>query len=216
MEYDDALSATAARYLRGGDRFAGRWVAGKLRHDPVHRAVLELAPDLGTVADIGCGRGQLSILLLLAGRARAVIGIDRNRRHLDQGRRAAAGLAFTPSCADLGSAAEIPACDTAVVVDVLYQLAPDRQYALLREVAAAARQRVLVRTLDPGRGLRSRLAITFERVALLLSPRSDRLVAPLPVADLAGILRAAGFAVSVAPCWQGTPFANVLLTARRL
>ncbi len=192
------------------------YVASKLRRDPVHRAVLNAAPDLGHVADAGCGRGQLAVLLLLAGRARSVVGIDRNRPHLDQARQAADRLAFTPVVGDLGSAAAIPECDTVVLVDVLYQLAPDAQTALVASAAQAARRRVLIRTLDPDLGFRSRTTLLFERAARCLSPRSGARIAPVPVSALMERLERDGFGVTVVPCWQGTPFSNVLVSARRL
>ncbi|MGH7042962.1 MAG: hypothetical protein ACREFY_12635, partial [Acetobacteraceae bacterium] len=96
-----------------------------------------------------------------------------------------------------------------------YQLPTVAQHALLAQAARAARALVLVRTLDPARGPRSVLTLGLERAIRRLSPHSGAVVNPRPVAELAGVLEAAGFAVSLAPCWQGTPFANVLLTARR-
>jgi hypothetical protein len=33
--------------------------------------------------------------------------------------------------------------------------------------------------------------------------------------DMAAELCACGFEVAISPCWQGTPFSNVLLVARR-
>jgi SAM-dependent methyltransferase len=205
----------ADRYAPSG-RVARHYVASKLRRDPVHRAVLQTAPDLGAVADIGCGRGQLSMLLLLAGRARAAVGIDRHRAHLGQAQRAASGLAFTPILADLDCPAEMPECDTAMLVDVLYQLAPDAQRGLLANAARAARQRVLIRTPDLGFGLRSRMTLLAERTALRFSPHSGARVAPTPIPDLAEMLHREGFEVAVTPCFQGTPFSNVLVSARRL
>ena len=145
-----------------------------------------------------------------------MVGIDRNRPHLDQARQAAAGLAFTPVLADLGSAAAIPECDTAVLVDVLYQLAPDAQTALVASAARAARRRVLIRTLDPDLGFRSRTTLLFERAVRRLSAHSGAQIAPIPVPALVERLRREGFGVTVAPCWQGTPFSNVLVSACRL
>jgi len=85
----------------------------------------------------------------------------------------------------------------------------------LFDAKSLARHRILVRTLDPGLGWRSMLAIGLERLARPAWPNSGRHVAPLPVAELCTVLEAAGFTVEVSPCWQGTPFANVLLDAHR-
>jgi SAM-dependent methyltransferase len=187
-----------------------------LRRDPVHGDVLDLGErsGFGAVLDIGCGRGQLGVALLQAGLAHSVVGLDRSAAHLDQARRAAEGLAFTARIQDFARDAELPHVDTVLMVDVLYQLTPAAQSALLRSAARAARHLVLIRTLDPDRGLRSAITLAFERAVRRVSPHSGAHVSPLPIASLGDILREDGFAVSVAPCWRGTPTANVLLTAR--
>jgi len=216
MPPEYSVAAVAARYAPFG-RMARGYVAGKLRHDPVHRAVLALAAReaFGTVVDLGCGRGQLGVALLLAGRAEAVLGIDLAGPRLAQAARAGAGLGLRTEARDLAEDPAVPPADTVLIVDVLYQLPDAAQRALLAAAAGAARVRVLVRCFDPARGLRSALTLGLERATRRLSPHAGAMVNPRPVAELAGVLEAAGFAVSVAPCWQGTPFANVLLSARR-
>ena len=206
----------AARYASCG-RIARGYVAGKLRRDPVHRAVLALAAReaFGTVVDLGCGRGQLGVALLLAGRAEAVLGIDLPGPRLAQAAEAGAALGLRTEARNLAEDPAVPPADTVLIVDVLYQLPTAAQHALLVAAARAARVRVLVRTLDPARGLRASLTLGLERSLRRLSPHSGATVNPCPVAALAGVLEAEGFAVSLAPCWQGTPFANVLLSARR-
>jgi SAM-dependent methyltransferase len=233
-----------ARY-GGAGRLVRGFVAGKLRRDPVNRLLLDLAArngGFGSVADIGCGRGQLGLALLAAGLATRVTGLDRNAAHLAQGVAAArqanpAGggqvgrgqvgwgqvgwghglpaLAFHAVCADLADGAALPAADTVLLIDVLYQLHPARQRGLLDRAMRAAGRRLLIRTADPALGLRSRLTRGFELAVWRLSPHSGDHVAPPAPAALAGVLGGAGFAVSILPCWQGTPFANVLVVAAR-
>lgn len=212
-----ALFASVTRRYAGCGIGASRYVSAKLRRDPVHRDVLDIGQQsgLGDVLDVGCGRGQLGVALLQAGLAHSVVGLDRSAAHLDQARRAAEGLAFTTRVQDFARDAELlPAVDTVLMVDVLYQLTPAAQTALLHSAARAARHLVLIRTLDPERGLRSAITLAFERAARRVSPHSGTHVSPLPIGCLVDVLRHEGFAVSVAPCWRGTPTANVLLTAR--
>jgi SAM-dependent methyltransferase len=212
------LFAGVARRYAGCGIGTVRYVSAKLRRDPVHCDVLDIgeASGFGDVLDIGCGRGQLGVALLLAGQARSVLGLDRSAAHLYLARRAAEGLAFAARVQDVASDAKLPVADTVLIVDVLYQLVPAAQIALLRSAARVARQRVLIRTLDPERGLRSAITLAFERAVRRFSPHSGEHVSPLPLGCLGDVLRQEGFAVSVAPCWRGTPTANVLLIAHRV
>ena len=213
---NEALARTARRY-HGGRRFTRHYVASKLRTDPVHRAVLAMAAaePFGDVADVGCGRGQLGLALLEAGGARSVTGLDWAGQALDDARLAGTGMAFTAHAQDLAADPHVAPCDTALVIDLLYVLPQSRALPLLAAVAAAARRRVLVRTLDPGQGWRSRLHLAMERLGRPVWPHAGAVVDPAPISVLTQVLAHAGFAVTVAPCWAGTPFANVLLDAAR-
>lgn len=208
---------TAWRYRDCG-RFARGYVAAKLHRDPVNRAILALAMKeaFGDVVDVGCGRGQLGVVLLEAGLARSVVSLDCHVGHVQQARRAAAGLAFSASVRDLAACQQVPAAMTVLLVDVLYQLEPRVQLALLQAAVRASRQRIIIRTLDPGLGLRSSLTFWMEKLMRWVSPHSGRHVAARPVSCIVQTLNQGGFISSVIPCWQGTPFANVLIIGRRM
>jgi SAM-dependent methyltransferase len=210
------LRRVAARYENAG-RYGRTYVAMKLRQDPVHADIISLAAreNLGDVVDIGCGRGQLAVALLEAGVAKSVVGLDWNASHLSQGQDAAAGLAFKTMLQDASSAQQIPDCDTVIMVDVLYQLRTEAQFALLRAAARAARERILIRTADPERGARSAFTRCLEILGQRILPNSGAHVNALRIATIGEKLAAEKFALAVAPCWRGTPFANVLLVARR-
>ncbi len=214
-----ALAREVAGLYAGASRFAQGYVGGKLRRDPASRAVLEraAATPFGVVADLGCGRGQLGLALLMAGRASEVVGLDRDARKIAEAQAAAAtAAARLPAryaACDL-TAETVPDCDTALLIDVLYQLPADMQRPVLAAVAGRARQRVLIRAFDPARGWRSALGLAMERAGRLVRGDSNA-IAPLPMDELAAPFRAAGFAVSVTPCWEGTPLPNVLLAAER-
>jgi SAM-dependent methyltransferase len=211
------LRRTAERYRACG-RFAYGYVAGKLRHDPVYRMLLSLAAQrpFGTVLDIGCGRGQLGIALLDAGAATTVYGFDWNGAHLRQAQKAAADLPFQAAQRDLSQPQDFPSADTVLLVDVCYQLDTDAQMRLLRAAARAAGSRILIRTADPARGLRSKVTRALELLGHRFWPHSGAQVNARPLAELAAALDQAGFTTTQTPCWQGTPFANVLLDGRRV
>lgn len=216
-ERDAALKEVAARYAHGS-RLTRRYVAARLRADPVHRMVLDLAADegFGRVLDVGCGRGQLALALLEAGGARRVLGLDRSEAVLEDARRAARGLPFRAEQQDVAQPFPLPPADTVLLVDVLYQLPTPAQDDLLRRAAAAAGRLVLIRTLDPDRGWRSRFALAVERVARLGRRDAGAVVNARAVKTVAALLAAEGFVVATTPCWQGTPFADVLIVGRRI
>jgi len=191
------------------------FVRGKLKRDPVVPALLAL-PPFGDVLDLGCGRGQLGLALLLAGRASAVTGLDLDAGKIARATAAAGDLPARYVVADLATA-PIPPCDTALVIDVLVQMTPPAQDALLARLAAAAPPRIVIRAFDPGRGWRSGFGLAMDRLRRRLGGDLGLAgtVAPQPIAVLRAPLDAAGYAVSVTPCWAGTPLPNVLLVAER-
>jgi hypothetical protein len=102
-----------------------------------------------------------------------------------------------------------------LLVDILYLLGRPAALALLQAAASAANRLVLVRTHDPAMGWRGRLTVALEKLGRRITWNSGRQIDPISPATAAAALEAAGFAVSAAPCWRGTPYSNVLLVARR-
>ncbi|BDG70657.1 class I SAM-dependent methyltransferase [Roseomonas fluvialis] len=213
------LAAQVADRYRGASRSARGFIRGKLRSDPAVAALLALgaAQGFGRVLDLGCGRGQLGIALLLADAATALHGIDIDARKVALARDAARDLPAAFDAADLATLESMPPADTVLLIDVLLQLPPQAQDALLLRIMDAAPRRILVRAFDPDRGWRSAIGFGMERIRRRLG--GDRglagMVAPRPVAAIAAPLQAAGFAVTITPCWAGTPLPNVLLVAQR-
>ena len=214
--HEPVLARVAGRYPRR-PRFARHYVSAKLRRDPVHADLLNLAAGerFGRVADVGCGWGQISLLLLEAGLASASIGLDVDGARLAAAEHAGRGLAFTARRQDLAAVPAVPDAQTVLLIDVLYQLARPTQAALLAAASGAARARLILRTPDPDRRGRAMLSRTLEVAFRCVWPNSGARVNPPSVAWICERLDALGFAVEVAPCWRGTPFANVLVIARR-
>jgi 2-polyprenyl-3-methyl-5-hydroxy-6-metoxy-1,4-benzoquinol methylase len=215
-DFAPVFARVARRYRLCGRGTYG-YMKGKLTHDPVHRDVLTLAAEehFGYVLDIGCGRGQLGIALLEAGLASSVLGIDRREGHLAQARDAAGDLPYCTVTRDLSSLHDAPRATTVLLIDVLYQLANETQHAVLRTACCSARERIIIRTLDPDRGARSLLTLGLERLMRPLSPHSGAWVNPWKVTKLLAVLKGLGFVTSVTPCWGKTPFANILIIGQR-
>ncbi len=209
MNQPDLLRRVSARYRERG-RFARHYVAAKLRRDPLTAALLAAGP-LGTVADLGCGRGQFAALLLESGQAHDVTGLERNPTLLADATAALAGLPFAGHAQDLATDPALPETDTVLMLDMLYQLPTQAQSRLLRAATRSARHTILIRTANPAARLTRLLEHGFRRIW----PHSGATVNAQPVDWIAGHLREGGFAVDIAPCHVGTPFGNVLVKGRK-
>lgn len=208
----DLPSTIAARYA---GRVTQGFVRGKLRADPVVPVLLS-RQGLGHVLDLGCGRGQLALMLLQAGVANRATGIDIDAAKIAAGNAAARNLPARFVAADLATA-EIPACDTVLIIDVLLQMPVAAQDALLARIVAAVPRRVIIRAFDPEAGWRATFGFAMERIRRLLGGDLGLAgaLAPRPLRDLAAPFEATGYSVTVTPCWAGTPLPNVLLVAER-
>ena len=226
-----ALLDAACEPYRNAGRFAYYFARGKLRTDPVYRAILESGLLLGrtSVLDLGCGQGLLAAWLRAAERcyesgswprtwppaprALSTRGIDRMARDVERA-RSALGSALDVSQADIRSAA-FGAVDAVVILDVLHYLTPHAQLEVLQRVRAALpiRGLLLLRVGDAGGGMRFRFGQCSDKLVMLLRGRTVVSQHCRSVLQWRVLLRECGFEVEVAPMSQGTPFANVLLIA---
>jgi 2-polyprenyl-3-methyl-5-hydroxy-6-metoxy-1,4-benzoquinol methylase len=215
--FERALQRTADRFARATDRPSQRhFTREKLRRDPVARA-LASAGLLGSVLDVGCGRGQLSLLLLELGLAERVVGCDWDRAKVDLGNRAAEELAARFTTEDVASA-DLEAADTVLLVDVLHYLDAAKQDALLARTARKVKPggRLFVREASLGFGWRSAFTSFVERISQAVKFNLGERIAIRHVErEFVPLLEREGMRCRVTPCWSGTPFANVLLTAER-
>jgi len=214
--FEAVVDRVAERYARGR-RFTRGYVRSKMTHDPVVKMVLEIGragEGLGEVVDVGCGRGQLAIALLESGGASEALGVDWDAEKVTDATKASAGLRTTFAAGDIREEPRVP-CDTALLIDVLHYFADDEQDAILNRVAQLARSRIVVRELDPDRGWRSRVTRLQETLTTGVHFNRGARLHIRPISAMTRILEAHGFRTEVTPCWQGTPFANVLVVATK-
>lgn len=215
--HDDVIARTAARFARAAEAKSHyHYVRIKLRSDPSTRAIATLAP-LGEVFDLGCGRGHLALFLLESGLAKHVRGVDWDEEKIAIAKRAAEGLDATFEARDVRDVPEATA-DTVFLVDVLHYLDEAAQDALLERAAEMVRPggRLIVRDATAGRGWRSLFTIFVEWISTLIRFNLGERVRVRDVErEYVPRLEAKGFECTVTPCWRGTPFANVLLVAKR-
>ncbi|MBV9949108.1 MAG: DUF2062 domain-containing protein [Myxococcales bacterium] len=208
------------------ERTRFHYLRAKLTTDPLAKLVAGLAADLpgglGALLDVGCGRGQVSLLLLELGCASSSRGIDWDESKVATGRRAAGAhdgmpaLAASFACGDARTEAYEPA-DTVLLVDILHYFSAPEQDALLERAAAAVRPggRLVVREADTERGWRSALTWLEESFFTRVRWNRGERVAFRPARAIVARLEASGLRCEVRPAWGATPFSNVLVVGGR-
>lgn len=208
--FEAAVARTRARYdaVAPAHRY---YVAGKLAFDPVFKLLAELG-QLGRVLDLGCGRGQLALLLLELGHATGVVGLDSDAAKIQVARTAGPEADF--QVADVAQA-ELPPADTILLIDVLHYLPLAEQDALLvgARQALAPGGRLLVRELDGDPSARSGITRAFEWLGRKIGVNRGRATAYRTASSLTQLLEAQGLSCRVQGASESTPFANVLIVA---
>jgi SAM-dependent methyltransferase len=211
--FEDAARDVAARYRA---RSAHWYVRSKLAMDPVARALVEIgrANAFGEVVDVATGRGQVALLLRVTEVATSVTGIDWDEEKVAIAAAAGAGLDGVSFRQGDVCAAELPAADTVLLIDILHYLTRAEQDALLVRAAQAARGRVIVRDVDPDRGASSVFTQSWEWVTTTLGYNRGARVSPRSFVEIAAVLEAEGLTVSRELC-SARGMSNVLLIGRR-
>jgi len=234
--WSELVEATALRYGQGSP-FDWEFVRGKLRGDPVYRALLDRLEGWngGRLVDLGCGRG-IALALLHTARTRAgaptgdleLIGIEGRARIAGVAAAALEGVARI-EVADL-TAYDPPPADRVLIIDVLHYLDAAAQEDLVRRVLRnlSPGGTVYLREADAGSGMRFVMTRAGERLASMLRGRVRQRFHYRSAADWmrlfetaaadasasSGEARAArGLRVSCVPAREGTPFGNVLIEA---
>jgi hypothetical protein len=111
----------------------------------------------------------------------------------------------------------IPACATAVILDVLHYLPAAAQESLLDRVVASLGPRgvLLLREADAAEGFAFRLTAGAERLRALARGHLRQRFRYRPVAEWQEMLERRGLAVESFPVAEGTPFANAVLVGRK-
>lgn len=235
MTFDfEALVDSATAPYAEVSRYAYEFSRGKLRHDPVFRALFKhgLIPDNGVLLDLGCGLGVLPALLHEACNSyRAgkwpdewspppqnlkLHGIELRSRKAAIAKQVLEGKAIIRQ-GDIRTA-EFPDCDVVVILDVLLYLGGAEQLQVLQRVAQSLRPggMLILREGDANGGIRFQVTRFSEQMCCLLRGEGWRDLQYRSASEWIGLLRGFGFSVEALPMSEGTPFSNVLFRATRL
>jgi uncharacterized protein (DUF2062 family)/SAM-dependent methyltransferase len=213
-------------YLQAGVT-AWEFARGKLRGDPVYRAILEpgvLVPGLALV-DLGCGGGLALSAIREAARAH-----DRSRPPLRFDRLI--GVELRPRAAAvarqaLGDDAEIvgadirsydlPPCSSVLLLDVLHMMPEGDQERLIARAAARLQPggTLVVREADAAGGAGFLFVRAGNRLKAFATGNWRQRFSFRTRDDWAALLRRHGMHVQVSGAALGTPFANLLVVGRR-
>ncbi|HEX9685246.1 MAG TPA: methyltransferase domain-containing protein [Burkholderiales bacterium] len=226
------FEAATQPYARAG-RYAWHFARGKLRHDPVYFSLLRqgLLPDRGRLLDFGCGQGVL-LALLEAAKAQyqagawprdwpapplnlALQGIELHADRVQTARQALGGsVQVIPG--DL-RALDLQPCSVIVILDVMLYLDAAEQQHLLDRATAALEPGglLLLRESDADAGFAFQVTKWSERLSGAFRGRFGQALHYRGGIQWIAELAKRGFAVGAEPMSAGTPFANVLLVARK-
>jgi len=222
---------------RASDRYVGRSITawefarGKLRGDPIYRAVLYggLLPSGGTLVDVGCGQGLMLALLAEArrdadsGAWASSPGPPRFDRMIGVEIRARVAAAAQVA---LGTDAEIVHGDArtramrgahvVLLFDVLHMMAPGEQDAMIESLVSALTRggMVLVREADASAGWRFVAIRIGNRMKAWAFGAWRQRFHFRTRAEWLACFAQHGLCADVRPMGTGTPFANLLFSLR--
>ncbi|MPZ17254.1 MAG: DUF2062 domain-containing protein [Luteitalea sp.] len=230
--FSTVVREAADRFLATGIT-AWEFARGKLRNDPVYREVLcgGWLPSGGTLVDVGCGQGLMLALLADARqemeegrwpstlppppRFDGLAGLELRRRVAHIAERA---LEKDATIVHGDARHTLPrGCRVVLCFDVLHLMSAEDQDQLLASVASALEPGgiLVVREADAAGGWRFQMVRAGNWIKAIAIGRWRQRFHFRTTDEWLACLARHGFVADVRPMGHGTPFANVLLRAKR-
>jgi 2-polyprenyl-6-hydroxyphenyl methylase/3-demethylubiquinone-9 3-methyltransferase len=194
---------------------AREFVRWKLRLDRIFELLAAENLGSGTVVDLGCGYGMALGFAAFGDNGRRLVGCDLDARRIAVARQALGTLNAEVTVADIRHF-EFPPAGLILILDVLQYLPAAEQTALLKRCCSTlAPDGILVfRVHDRERGLRSAIAMAFERLIFVFGGDGFR-PRMLSIAEYRGALENAGMQLEERRFQNRLPLAHVLFVARK-
>ncbi len=194
---------------------ARKFVRWKFRLDRVFELLAAENLGSGTVVDLGCGYGMALGFAAFGENGRRLVGCDLDARRIAVARQALGPLNADVTVADIRHF-EMPASGLILILDVLQYLPAAEQLALLKRCcwALAPEGRLIFRVPDRERGLRSAIAMAFERLMFASGGYGLR-PQVLSIAEYRGVLESAGMQWEERRFQNRLPLVHVLFVARK-
>lgn len=196
-------------------RKARGFVRWKLRLDRIFELLAAENLGSGTVLDLGCGYGMALCFAAFGDNRRRLVGCDLDAHRIAAARQALGNLNARVTVADIRQF-ELPPAGLILILDVLQYLPAAEQPALLKRCCSAlAPGGILVfRVHDGERGLRSAIAMAFERLIFACGGVGFR-PRMLSMAEYRRALENAGMRFEERRFQNRLPLTHVLFVARK-
>jgi 1-acyl-sn-glycerol-3-phosphate acyltransferase len=128
----------------------------KLMLEKNYNLINEIVPRQGTITDIGCGYGFMSVMLALVSEKRMLTGIDYDEDKIITAQNCTEDLKNLKFVCEDITAQQLPASDVFLLMDVLHYMAEEKQTNLLKKCFGSLKENGLIVIRDADADLRNR------------------------------------------------------------
>lgn len=128
----------------------------KLRLEKNYSLIHEIVPGQGTITDIGCGYGFMSVMLALTSNQRRITGIDYDEDKIATAQNCTEDMENVKFIHEDISKQQLPSSDVFLLMDVLHYMPEDKQLALLKNCFESLNPKGIIVVRDADADLKKR------------------------------------------------------------
>jgi 1-acyl-sn-glycerol-3-phosphate acyltransferase len=132
----------------------------KIMLEKNYNLVNEIIPRHGTITDIGCGYGFMSVMLSLVSDKRMITGTDYDEDKIITAQNCTEDIENLRFVHEDISAKQLPASDVFLLMDVLHYMAKEKQTDLLKKCFSSLNENGMILVRDADADLKNRTAGT--------------------------------------------------------